>query len=183
LLTLVALYLTGHIDLRFGDETNFSMTPNVPYGWLKEGKQCGIPSDPHRVLNVFGLMSLGNQMCSYPTKGTIDANYIIRCLDDFAATIKRPTVVVLDNAAWHTAQAVQEKWQQWQDRGLFIWYLPTYSPHLNPIEILWRKMKYRWLRPEDYLSKEKLEAAITNILYRFGSEFVINFSMNYKLSK
>jgi transposase len=182
-MTLLALWLTGHIDLRFGDETGFSMTPYVPYGWLKKGRQTGIPSDPHRVLNVFGLMGLGQQLCSYPTKGTIDAKFVARALDDFATTIKRPTVVVLDNAPWHTAQAVADRVQHWERLGLYLWYLPTYSPHLNPIEILWRKMKYHWLKPADYLSKENLEAALTDILTCFGTKYVINFSMNYKLSK
>ena len=109
-------------------------------------------------------MSLEHQLCSYPTKGIIDSHFLIRCLDDFATTIKRPTVIVLDNAPWHTAQALKEKLLQWQEIGLFIWYLPIYSPHLNPIEILWRMIKYHWLKPVDYKSKVNLEQAITNIL-------------------
>lgn len=175
------MYLAGYIDLRFGDETNFSMTPNVPYGWLPKGKQTGIPSDPKRVLNVFGLMNLGQQLCSYPTKGTINSQFIIECLDDFCQDISRLTVVVLDNASWHTAQAIQDKRAEWEEKGLFLFYLPTYSPHLNPIEILWRKMKYEWFTPEDYQCSQQLEAAILNMLSKFGTEFVINFSKSFKL--
>ena len=68
-----------------------------------------------------------------------------------------------------------------RDRGVFIFYLPTYSPHLNPIEILWRKMKYEWLRPKDYLSKQALSDAIIDILKGFGSNHKIRFSINKKL--
>jgi transposase len=35
-------------------------------------------------------------------------------------------------------------------------YLPPYSPHLNLAEVLWRKLKYEWLRPEDYFQAETL---------------------------
>ena len=179
---LLALHALGHIDLRFGDETNFSMTPNVPYGWLKKGRQTGIPSDPKRVLNVFSLMNLDQQLCSYPTTQTINADFIIQCLDDFAQTIKRPTVLVLDNAGWHTARAVRNKTCQWQEQGLFIWYLPTYSPHLNPIEMLWRKIKYEWLKPKDYQSDKHLKDAIFTILTSLRTSFIINFSKNSLLS-
>ena len=157
------------------------MTPNVPYGWLPQGKQTGIPSDPKRVLNVFALMNLGLSLCSYPTKGSINADYIIGCIDDFATTVEKLTVIVLDNAPWHRAQAVQDKLEQWEEQGVFIFYLPTYSPHLNPIEILWRKMKYEWLKPAHYLCPKQLETAILKILGTFGTAFSIDFSMNSKL--
>ena len=171
--TLAAL---GYIDLRFGDETGFSMAPSVPYGWLPVGCQRAICSDSERVTNVFGLMNRHQQLSSYPTQGRIDAAYIIQCLDDFCATLTQLTVVVLDNASWHTAQVIQDRREKWQEKGLFLFYLPTYSPHLNPIEILWRKMKYEWLRPEDYRAKEQLQQAIFNILRQFGGTFQINFS-------
>ncbi len=31
------------------------------------------------------------------------------------------------------------------ERKLIVCYLPTYSPELNLIEILWKKVKYEWL--------------------------------------
>ena len=31
------------------------------------------------------------------------------------------------------------------EKKLFVCFLPTYSPELNMIEILWRKVKYEWL--------------------------------------
>ena len=171
--TLSAL---SYIDLRFGDETGFSMTPSVPYGWLPIGCQQAICSDSKRVTNVFALMNRHQQLSSYPTQGHVNADFVIRCLDDFCSTLTQPTVVVLDNASWHTAQTIQDRREAWQEKGLFLFYLPTYSPHLNLIEILWRKMKYEWLKPQDYCAKEQLQQAIFNILRKFGSEFQINFS-------
>lgn len=174
---LHTLFALGYIDLRFGDETGFSMAPSVPYGWLPVGQQRSIPSDSGRVTNIFGLMNRHQQLSSYPTEGRIDAAYIIECLDDFCTTLTQPTVVVLDNASWHRARAVQNRREAWQEQGLFLFYLPTYSPDLNPIEMLWRKMKYEWLKPQDYCDKESIKQAIFNILRQFGTEFQINFSV------
>ncbi|PIE82382.1 MAG: hypothetical protein CSA11_00675 [Chloroflexi bacterium] len=48
--------------------------------------------------------------------------------------------VVLDNASAHTTQKLEPFAQQNQNR-LELVFLPTYSPHLNLIEILWRFMR------------------------------------------
>ncbi len=55
-------------------------------------------------------------------------------------------------------------------------FLPTYSPHLNKIEILWRFIKYKWLEIEAYESYSSLVKAVENILINFGSEYTINFA-------
>jgi transposase len=36
---------------------------------------------------------------------------------------------------------VQQRRGFWQERGLLLFYLPPYSPHLNIAEVLWRKLK------------------------------------------
>jgi len=60
--TLLALFLLGHIDLRFADETAFTLQPNIPYGWIREGEQAGIPSRKGGNLNVFGLLNLQGEL-------------------------------------------------------------------------------------------------------------------------
>ena len=90
------------------------MLPNVPYGWLPKGKQTGILADNKRVLNIFGLLSLDQKLAAYPSTKTINSQFIANCLDDFASTIQRPTVVVLDQASWHTAGRIKQKREEWE---------------------------------------------------------------------
>ena len=97
-------------------------------------------------------------------------------LETLAFSISKLTVVVLDNARVHTSKRFQEHRDVWEKRGLFIFYLPPYSPHLNLIEILWRKLKYEWLRSEDYLAEDNLFYAVTQILAAVGDSLKINFS-------
>jgi len=33
-----------YIDLYFGDESHFGLTPNVPYAWQMKGKQILLPA-------------------------------------------------------------------------------------------------------------------------------------------
>ena len=83
-------------------------------------------------------------------------------------------MVVLDNASAH-AKAVRERGAVWQGRGLFVSFLPPYSPHLNIAEVLWRKLKYEWLRPEDYADKETLRYGVWQALSAVGQSLRIEF--------
>ena len=55
-----------------------------------------------------------------------------------------PCIVVLDNANIHHGEVMEQKRRQWQRRGLYLYYLPPYSPELNRIEILGKQAKYFW---------------------------------------
>lgn len=64
---------------------------------------------------------------------------------------------------------------RWEQMQMSIFFLPTYSPHLNPIEILWRFCKYQWLCKENYKTWTKLKKAILDIFKNFGAQYSINF--------
>lgn len=82
----------------------------------------------------------------------------------------------MDNAKVHTAAKIKLELEAWQKRGLFIFYLPPYSPHLNIAERLWKELKARWLRPEDYRSNDQLFYAVKLALAAVGKELFINLS-------
>lgn len=175
------LFLGGYIDLRFADETAFSLRPNIPYGWIKKGEQRGISSQKGGNLNVFGLMNLIGELTSYQSTQSVNSQTIIEWLNDFASTLKKATFVVLDNAPWHVSAAIKEQIKDWEEQGLYIFHLPPYSPHLNPIETLWRKMKLEWLEPADFQSKETLHSAVNNILKNYNNEdFDIDFEVKLR---
>ena len=119
-----------------------------------------MPSERGGNVNCFALISRDNRIHRHLTEKTINAAWISERLDALSLSLSRLTVVVLDNASVHKKsvhkKAVKERRAVWQERGLFVFFLPPYSPHLNIAEILWRKLKYEWLRPEDYADKETL---------------------------
>jgi transposase len=135
-----------------------------------------MPACKGRRLNCFAMISRQNDCLATVTTERIDADFIIRQLDELSMSIRKPTVVVLDNAPVHTARKVLCRIPCWQERDLFLFYLPRYSPHLNIAETLWRMVKYFWLRPQDYLSFESLRYAVSLALAAVGSQLFINFS-------
>ena len=97
-------------------------------------------------------------------------------MEVFSWKIDKVTVVVFDNAAVHKARKVRERFDVWQKRGLFVFFLPPYSPQLNIIERFWKELKEGWLKPEDYSTADNLFYAVNQILAGIGTEFKMNFA-------
>lgn len=106
----------------------------------------------------------------------INADFIINFFEEFSFQILKQTVVVLDNARIHLAKKVKERIPYWEQRGLFLFFLPPYSPHLNIIERLWKELKSRWIKPDDYTSFDNLRYAIFCCLKNVGRNLRINYS-------
>ena len=85
-------------------------------------------------------------------------------------------MLVLDNASIHKAKIIQDQRPFWEQRGLYLFYLPTYSPHLNLAEVLWRKMKKEQIDPLNYATKDTLFHAVNRCLTQLGNSWKINFS-------
>jgi transposase len=142
-----------------------------------KNEPLSIPSQRGQRWNVFGIMSSENQLFAHKTKGSIKSDFVIKCIDEFANNpLRAPrSIIFIDNAKIHHSAEFKAKIQEWSDVGVEIFYLPTYSPHLNRIETFWRKCKYEWLSPEDYQSWKHLTAKIEHILDNFGEEYKIEF--------
>jgi hypothetical protein len=174
---LLTLWVCGLIDLYFADETGVTLQPYIPYGWQK--KHCPLQimcRTKSKRLNLFGLMRLDNQLIIYHSEQSLTGDFIVRSLDDFVAKDHtRPVVIVLDNGPIHRCQVVYDKQVEWEEKDVFLFFLPTYSPHLNPIEILWRFLKYRWLHKRHYSSWIRLKKAVFGIIRQFGTDYQICF--------
>lgn len=169
----------GHIDLFYGDESGFSLVPVVPYGWQLTGHSQERPSQCSRRFNVLAWLTSRGHLVSFTTQDTIDSGFVIRCIDEWVVGLTRPTVLVLDNAPIHRSRAFRACFERWQRAGLYIFFLPAYSPHLNKAECLWRKIKYEWLDSSAYTGYESLIQAVKDILAEFGQKYTILFARNY----
>lgn len=177
ILQLVSLEKQNFLKIYFADESGFNETPCVPYGWQHKDEPLSIPTSKGQRWNVFGIMSSDNQLFHEKTKKSIKSDFVINAIDKFVESdLRAPrSVIFIDNAKIHHSDAFKAKIPQWQAKGVEIFYLPTYSPHLNRIETLWRKIKYEWLLPQDFESWKAITQKIEHILDKFGTEFLIEF--------
>jgi transposase len=158
--------------LVYFDESGFSLDSQVPYAYQPIGKTIEIPSARSKRINVLGFLSTDNKFSPYCFECSVNTDVVVACFNDFAKTITKKTVLIIDNAPTHHSGQFVENIPDWEEKGLFIKYLPPYSPELNLIEILWRFIKYRWLPFSAYLSYENLVCQLEKILLAVGTEYM-----------
>jgi transposase len=79
------------------------------------------------------------------------------------------TYVAWDNAGTHEDDAVEIVVRAAAGR-LVLWYLPTYSPWLNPIEMLWRQFRREVTHNELFQTVKSLLAAAREFFDRYNRE-------------
>lgn len=166
---------SGYIDLYFGDESHFGLTPYVPCAWQTKESPILLPAAKGKYLNVVGLMNRKNDLFFEVSETTFNTDKLICFLDKFADQIVKRTVVILDNSPIHKSKKFIARISQWKEKDLLIFFLPTYSPELNLIEILWRGIKYQWLPFEAYLCFQNLKEHLSNVLDNFGKLYDIKY--------
>ena len=80
-----------------------------------------------------------------------------------APTLRRGDVVVMDNLTAHKVSGIRDLLKA---RGAIALYLPAYSPDLNPIELVFAKLKHL-LRSAAERTIDKLWTALGTCLRRF----------------
>ena len=75
-------------------------------------------------------------------------------------TRARPCVVVVDNYSVHHAAPVKAATPDLERRGVSFFFLPPYSPELNPIEPVWRQVKHHDLPERSHPTDLALQAAV-----------------------
>jgi hypothetical protein len=176
---LRALQAKGQCDLVFGDETGFSLQPSVPYLWQPKGQTLEIPAQAHsKRVNVIGFLhDSGEKFYHHLKEGRVDAaEFIVAVETELLPNLERNTTLVLDNGSVHRAKIVSARRAAWKKKGLRLFFLPPYSPHLNRIETLWRFIKNRWLSPTAYLNFRSLLAAVSSILQMVGGKYTVTFA-------
>jgi transposase len=133
--------------LVFLDESGAKTNMTRLYGRAPVGERCvdATPYGHWQTTTVLGAIRLGGVVegATAVVDGPVNAATFLAYVEQFLAPSLSPgDVVVMDNLAAHKAAGVAEAIEA---AGADVWYLPPYSPDLNPIEKLWSKVK-AWLR-------------------------------------
>jgi transposase len=176
LATLIEQSKQKEIDLFYFDESGFTLEPCVPYAWQPRGETLEVPCSKSKRLNVLGFV---NRECSFTSvvfEGSVTSAVVVASIDHFISTLRRPTVLIMDNASIHKSFEFQENIEGWLQQGLTIVHIAPYSPELNIIEIVWRKIKYEWMPFSAYESFLRLKECLFDILANIGKSYTIKFT-------
>ena len=110
--------------------------------WMLRGADIAVPAASGRDrMNIHGVIDLETGMTRMKEVLSVDADSTIALLlsIETAYPTMRRIHVYLDNARYHHARAVQA-WMKQPGRRVVLHFIPSYCPHLNPIERLWGVM-------------------------------------------
>jgi hypothetical protein len=57
-------------------------------------------------MNVLGFMNRNNDLHPFIFEQSVHTGVVIACFEKFSKTLKKKTVVVMDNASVHTSEAI-----------------------------------------------------------------------------
>lgn len=157
------------IDLWFLDQSGFAPTLPTGYSWGRLGRRLVVPYEAPqgRRVNVVGALApyaSAGPCFRYETRrkaeGRDDAAAHLAFVDRVAPAGERPCVIVLDNYSVHHAAPVKAATPALAEQGVRFCYLPPYSPELNPIEALWKQVKYQDIPERSHATDTALQTAV-----------------------
>jgi transposase len=140
---------SGDYEVFFEDECHFKLTLTLIRAWFLAGSHPEIKSPVDRFkVSIFGAMGRNGQLITLENEN-FNAETFRLFLEKLLLKAevgrkengrKKKILLVLDNAKYHHAK-ILHPWLKEVSNVLELFFLPPYSPDLNPIEILWKKTR------------------------------------------
>lgn len=118
-------------------------------------------------------MRRDGKLATLEVRGATDEPMMLFFIREILSSVMKPgDVVALDNLTSHKTRQVQAELAA---LGVEVWYLPPYSPDLNPIEVCWSKFK-TLLKQAAARSYETLSEAISEALKKITAADIKNWT-------
>lgn len=130
-----------HAQFLFVDESGAKTNMTRRYARAPRGERAydRVPCGRWETTTMIAAVGRNGPQAPWVLQGPIDGcSFAAWAKHVLAPTLKPGDIVVLDNLAAHrNPEAIASI----KEKGAFVWYLPPYSPDLNPIEKMWSKIK------------------------------------------
>jgi transposase len=161
----------------FIDETWTKTNMTRTHGWWRRGaplKAHAPHGHWHTMTFIAALRSDGiTAPCLFdgPINGESFLAYVHQAL---VPTLRAGDIVVMDNLGSHKGRAVRDAIRA---AGARLWFLPAYSPDLNPIEQVFAKLK-TLLRKAEERTIDAVRDRIATLLEAFSPQECANYFRN-----
>jgi transposase len=147
------------------------------HGRCARGKRlvAKVPHGHWRTLTFLAALRCDRIEAPCVIDGPINGRSFLAYVEQFLIPTLMPgDIVVMDNLGSHKGQAVRKAIRS---AGAKLFFLPPYSPDLNPIEQVFAKLK-TLLRKADERTVEATWRRIGNLLSQFSSTECANYLLN-----
>jgi transposase len=128
-------------EIWFGDEAGVRSDAHAGTTWAPRGKTPIVSTTGARFgINLISAVSRQGDFRFMGVKGRVNAGVFIEFLQRLIKGMTRPIFLVVDGHPTHKAAKVRQFLDTVSDR-LELFFLPPYSPELNPDEHVWNDLK------------------------------------------
>ncbi len=128
-------------EVWFGDEAGVRSDFHRGTTWARKGRTPVVETTGARFgLNLVSAVNRKGAMRFMCVKGRVNSGVVVEFMRRLLSSTDRPVFLILDGHPAHKAAAVRAFAEKNKDR-LRVFYLPGYSPDLNPDEWVWRNLK------------------------------------------
>ena len=124
----------GDIVLAYVDEAGFAQVHPNRSAWTPQGERHLIEATRGKRLNVLAAMLSTGGLISAKLWQTTTAQAFIGFVGLLKDQVQKPLTIILDNASIHKAKANALIIELLKKQGVSLYFLPPYSPELNPVE-------------------------------------------------
>ena len=147
------------------------LNPTICACWTPSGEQVKVTSAGNdEKYQVFGSVEYrtGELVYSQEDRKRTE-EYLAHLHQILCRWPDRPIVIITDNYQIHKTKAVKELERENFGRLIQV-YLPTYSPHLNPVEMLWRHIRRLVTHNHFFGAADALKLAVLLALEQLSSQ-------------
>lgn len=134
-----------NIEIWFEDECHFQQHGSRCNMWIPPENSDPIVrlAPTRKSISVFGAVCPADGRFSNMSADVFNAATFLKFLKRLVRRNKlhKKIVLILDNARWHHARDIRP-WLHKNRKRISLVFLPPYSPHLNPIERVWKLTRY-----------------------------------------
>ena len=164
LANLKAKAVAGSIALYYLDECGFAPTLPVGCSWCLPGRRKLVRYEAPQGRRVNALAAYrpygrSPRLDVFTAERTWNSHDLIGFLRALPWS-KAPRVVVLDNAGLHTSKVIRQARRALAAAGIYLYFLPPYSPELNEIEAVFRQVKYHEIPERSHTTRLGLREAV-----------------------
>ncbi len=130
-------------EIQWGDETGLRSDDVRGRGYAPKGKTPVVLADANRAkLSVISTVTNKGEMRWKVFSGALNARLLIGFMKRLVHGRQKRVFLILDNLHVHHSKAVK-KWLAENEDKIEVFYPPSYSPELNPDELLSADLKQR----------------------------------------
>lgn len=150
----------------FEDESGIRSDFHAGTTWSPKGQTPIIKVTGARFsTNMVAAISTRGHLRFMINQGTVTADVLCDFLKRLMHNVQQPIFLIWDGHPTHKSKKVRECIESFEGK-LEVYFLPSYSPELNPTEQVWRSVKNHGVGRKSVFGPDQLKFAVTSCLFR-----------------